>query len=172
MRSAQGKITIDRSPEAIHRYLLDISSRPEFAPAIFHDFRLARVESSGVGAAARYRLHRKLRDRYAGTTITESEPGLRLLEEGSTGRGGRVRMAIEYLLEEQPGGSTRIYWTIETYPVHLADRIREFGMRRQIRRRMPRSLRRLRDILEESPGAARGDRPSVGGLDPSWIPNP
>ncbi len=172
MRSAQAKITIDRPPEAIHEYLLDIASRPEFAPSIFHDFRLARVESYGVGAAARYRLHRKMRDRYAGTTITESVPGQRLLEEGSTGRGGRVGMAIEFLLDEQPGGSTRVTWTIETYPLNPADRIRETGMRRQIRSKMPRSLKRLRDILEESANATRGERPTIGGMDPNWVPNP
>jgi carbon monoxide dehydrogenase subunit G len=172
MRSAQGKITIDRPPEVVYEYLLDISSRPEFAPTIFHDFRLARVESKGVGAAARYRLHRKLRDRYAGTAITEVKPGARILEEGTTGRGGRVHMAIEYLLEEQPGGATKVFWTIETYPLNPADRFREIGERRSIRSRMPRSLKRLRDILEESPSAGLGDRPTIGGMDPRYIPNP
>jgi len=98
MRSAQATITIGRTPEEIFEYLLDIGSRPEFAPSVFHDFRLSRVESYGVGAGARYRLHRKLRDRYAGTTITKAVLGQRVLEEGSTGRGGRVGLAIEFAL--------------------------------------------------------------------------
>ncbi|MGB1583508.1 MAG: hypothetical protein ACPHCI_06945, partial [Solirubrobacterales bacterium] len=70
MRAARAKITIDRPIDEVYDYLLDIGTRPEFAPNVFLDFRLSRVESKGVGAGARYRLHRKLRDRYAGTTLT------------------------------------------------------------------------------------------------------
>lgn len=172
MRSAKAQLTIDRPIEEVYDYLLDIGSRPEFAPTIFRDFRLARVESKGVGAGARYRLHRKLRDRYAGTTITEAVPGERILEEGSTGRGGRVPMAIEYVLEELPGGATKVEWTIETYPLNPADRIREFRFRSQTRRKMPASLRRLRSILEKTPGVAPGERTTVAGLDAGYFPNP
>lgn len=171
MRTARANITIDRPEEAVRGYLLDIGTRPEFASALFRDFRLTRIESQGVGAGARYRLHRKMRDRYAGTTITQSNAE-GILEEGSTGRGGRVKLAIEWQLTEQPGGSTRIDWLIETYPTNFADKIREFRMRGQTRRKMRTSLRKMRGILEEAPGAQRGDRATVNGLDPEWVPNP
>lgn len=172
MRSAQAKITIDRPAEEVYEYLLDIASRTEFAPDVFRELRLARVESKGIGAGARYRLHRKLRDRYAGTTITEAASGERILEEGSTGRGGRVGMAIEFLLEGQPGGPTKVTWIIETYPLNPADRLREFRMRGPLRRRMRRGLKRLRAILEGAPDAVRGERTTVGGMDPNYVPNP
>jgi hypothetical protein len=172
VRSAQATTTIDRPPDEVFDYLLDIGSRTEFAPELFREFHLTRVEPKGIGAGARYRLHRKLRDRRAGSTITEATPGQRILEEGSTGRGGRVGLAAEYLLEEQPGGATKVTWIIETYPMNPADRLREFGERRQIKRRMKRGARRLRDILESSPDAVRGDRPTVAGLDTSYVPNP
>ncbi|MBI2690781.1 MAG: SRPBCC family protein [Solirubrobacterales bacterium] len=172
MRSAQAQITIDRSPEEIYEYLLDIASRPEFAPELFREFHLARVESKGIGAGARYRLHRKLRDRYAGTTITEGIPGQRLLEEGSTGRGGRVGMAAEFLLEEQPGGATKVTWILELYPMNPVDRMREIGQRRQINRRMKRGIRRLRGILEGVQSSVPGERPTVAGLDLTYVPNP
>lgn len=172
MRSAQARITIDRPPEEIYEYLLDIGSRTEFAPDLFREFHLTRVEPKGVGAGARYRLHRKLRDRRAGSTITQAVSGQRILEEGSTGRGGRVGMAIEFLLEEQSGGATKVTWILETYPLNPTDRLREFGERRQIQRRMKRGIKRLRGILEGAPGAVRGDRPTVAGLDPSYVPNP
>jgi hypothetical protein len=81
-------------------------------------------------------------------------------------------MAAEYLLEEQPGGATKLSWIIETYPLNPADRLREFGERRQVRRRMKRGARRLRNILEGSPDAVRGERATVAGLDTSYVPNP
>lgn len=171
MRAVRASITIDRDPRAIQEYLLDIGSRAEFAPLIHRELRLTRIDPYGVGAGARFRLHRKLRDRYAGLTITESVPG-RLLEEGSTGRGGRVGLASEYLIEEIASGVTKISWTIETYPGNPADRFREFGLRRQIRRYMKSSLRRLRGILEGSPDATPADRPTVNGMSPLHVPNP
>jgi carbon monoxide dehydrogenase subunit G len=172
MRRAQAKIKIDRPAEEVFDYLLDIASRAEFAPEIFRELRLVRIESKGVGAGSRFRLHRKLRDRYAGTTITEAVAGERILEEGSTGRGGRVGMAIEFLLEGGDAGPTTVTWTIETYPLNPVDKLRELRMRSQLRRRMRRGLKRLRAILEGAPEAAPAGGVSVGGMDRDWVPNP
>jgi carbon monoxide dehydrogenase subunit G len=172
VRAAKATIRIDRPVEQVHGYLLDYGSRPEFAPGIYRDLRLARIETVGVGAGGRFRLHRKLRDRHADTTITESVPSERILEEGATGRGGRVGMAAEFLLEEVDDGATRVQWTIETYPLNPVDKLREFRMRRQIQSQMKRSMRRLRGILEGAPGATQGERVTVGGMDRFHVPNP
>jgi uncharacterized membrane protein len=172
MRPVRAKITIHRPIDEVYDYLLDIGSRPEFAPTLFLDFRLTRVESYGVGAGARYRLHRKIRDRFAGTTITSATPFHRIYEEGSTGRGARVPLAIEYLLDERPGGATNVEVHFETHPLNLADQMRALGLRRHVKSRLPRSLKRLRDILEKSPSAAKGDRATVGGIDSNYVPNP
>jgi hypothetical protein len=81
-------------------------------------------------------------------------------------------MAAEFLLEEQSGGATKVTWILELYPMNPADRIREFGQRRQINRRMKRGIKRLRGILEGVQSSAPGERPTVAGLDPSYVPNP
>lgn len=172
MRPVRAKITIDRPIDEVYDYLLDIATRPEFAPEIFHDFRLTRVESHGQGAGARFRLHPKYRERYAGTTIVKAVPGEMVVEEGSTGRSGRVPLVIEYLLEEQPGGAVRVQAGIESSPLLLSDRVREFGLRRFVKRRLPRAVRRMRDILEGAPGAPQGERPTVAGVDRNHVPNP
>lgn len=172
MRPVQAKITVDRPIDEVFDYLLDIASRPEFAPDLFLDFRLTRVESYGQGAGSRFRLHSKIRDRYAGTTIVAATPFSAIREEGSTGRAGRVELAIEWLLEELPGGATKVEAIFATHPMNVVDRIRERGLRRHVRMRLPRSLRRLRDILEGSPSTRRGERPTVNGMDPRYVPNP
>lgn len=172
MRSAKASIRVDRPIEEVYAYLLDYASRPEFAPEIYRELRLARIESYGVGAGGRFRLHRKLRDRYAGTSITAVDPNARILEQGSTGRGGRVELAAELSLSELPGGGVRVEWTIETYPGNPVDKLREFGLRRGLARHMRSSLRRLRGILEGAPDAIRAERPTVGGMSPAHFPNP
>jgi hypothetical protein len=172
MRPVRASITIDRPIGEIFDYLLDIGSRPEFAPDLFLDFRLTRIESHGIGAGARFRLSKKLRDRYAGTTIVEAKPFELIREEGSTGRAGRVPLVIEYTFEELPGGATKVQVAVQTHPLNPVDQLREFGLRRHVRRRLPRALRRLRDILEGSPNARRGERPTINGMDPRYVPNP
>lgn len=172
MRSAQAKITIHQPPATVHEHLLDIAAHAEFAPQVFREMRLTRIESYGRGAGARFRLHRKLRDRRADLTITEVEHGVRQLEEGSTGRSNRVPLAAEFRFDEIADGVTRVTWTIETDPGNPLDRLREFGMRRQLRRHMRSSLKRLRAILEDSPDAATEPRPTVNGMSPLHVPNP
>lgn len=172
MRTVRAKITIDRPIEEVYDYLLDIATRPEFGSELFQDFRLTRVDSHGLGAGARFRLHPRVRDRFAGTTIVKAVPGEMVVEEGSTGRSGRVPLAIEYLLEEQPGGVVRVLAVFETSPLLLTDRIREFGFRRTVNRRLPRALRRMRDILEQAPRTRPGRRPTVAATDRNRVPNP
>ena len=172
MRPARAKITIDRPIAEVYDYLLDIASRPEFAPDLFLDFRLTRVESHGQGAGARFRFHPKLRERFAGTTIVRAVPCEMVLEEGSTGRTGRVSLIIEYLLEEHAGGVTVVQIGFQTCPLLPVDRIREFGLRRHVNRKLPRAARRLRDILEGAPKTRRGVRPTVAGIDQGYVPNP
>jgi hypothetical protein len=172
MRAVRAKITIDRPADEVYDYLLDIASRPEFAPDLFLDFRLSRVESYGQGAGARFRFHPKLRERFAGTTIVQAKPFELILEEGETGRSGRVPLVIEYLLDGQPDGTTQVQASIETSPLYLPDRVREYGLHRNVKRRLPRAMRRLRDILEGTPKARQGDRPTVAGVDPNYVPNP
>lgn len=172
MRPVRANTTIDRPVDEVFDYLLDIAARPEYAPDLFLDFRLTRVESHGVGAGARFRLHRRLRDRFAGTTIVRATPGELIVEEGSTGRAGRVPLVIEYLLEELPGSITRVQAGIETQPLNPVDKLREFGLRRRVKSRLPRAMGRLHDILERSPSVRPGARPTVAGVDAGYVPNP
>jgi hypothetical protein len=73
---------------------------------------------------------------------------------------------------EQSNDATRVEVGFQTHPLNLADQIRSFGLRRHVKRRLPRSMKRLRDILEGSPTASKGERATVGGMDSNYVPNP
>jgi hypothetical protein len=65
-----------------------------------------------------------------------------------------------YMLSSEPGGTTRVEYTLETVPVMLSDRLFEaLGGRAWSRRKAVKAMRRLRSILEENRG--RGVRATV-----------
>lgn len=172
MRAVTETVAINRPVDEVYGYLLDVASRPEFGPELFLDFRLARIESSGVGASARFRFGKRQRDRFAGTTIVKATPLELIREEGSTGRAGRVPLVIEYLLEAAEDGPTKVTLTFATEPLHPIDKLREFGMRRTLAKRAHKAVNRLRGILEGAQQESLGDRPTVGGFDRHRIHNP
>ena len=50
-------ITVDAPRERVFGFLLDLANRPAFTDHFMSELRLERVDSSGVGAAARFRVH-------------------------------------------------------------------------------------------------------------------
>ena len=52
--------TIDRPREEVFDYLADVANHAEFCDHYLKDWRLTRVDSSGPGAGARYRVDKRL----------------------------------------------------------------------------------------------------------------
>ena len=78
------------------------------------------------------------------------------------GKYNRIRQLGVYELEPSSSGTTKVTFTLLTEPKTLSDRLMEsFGARSWTKRKLRKSMRRLRDILEED--RARGTRPTVAG---------
>ena len=60
------------------------------------DYRLARVNPVGLGAAARFKLDLPFGNEYAELTITEVDRPRRIVEEIAVGRRGRNRSVAVY----------------------------------------------------------------------------
>src|SRR5207244_4818374 len=75
---------IDAPRERVYPLLADLAIRPAFTDHFIDEFRLERLASAGVGAAARFRI----RDRglWVETVIEETSPPYRLVERGAGGR--------------------------------------------------------------------------------------
>ena len=65
--------------------------RPSFTDHFLSDFHLTRIESTGVGAGARFRVQAPLRSVWMDTTIVEQEEPFRIVEHGQGGRANRIR---------------------------------------------------------------------------------
>lgn len=158
------KVEIDLPREQIFETIADLSLRPGFTGNYQREYRLARIESRGVGAGARFRA--RPGDTWASTQITAVDPPHRLVEEGRTGRLNRVATKTVWELVERPSGVTEVSVTFYTGPVTVFDRFTEVrqGAARKHRRGWEESLRRLRQSLE-SGLAARIEPLRVAGED-------
>jgi len=153
---------IDVPRERVFGFLMDLANRPAFMGPFLTEFRLQRLDSAGVGAAARFRVRE--RGLWMETVISEVDAPHTIIERGSGSRTGRLPVHTAWELTEAgiSGCEVRVvHWTEPKHPVdHLAERVP--GIERFYRRSLTASLRRLRTLLEE--GLAP-QRVSVGGGD-------
>jgi uncharacterized protein YndB with AHSA1/START domain len=153
MRAFTSSITIDAPREQVFDYLVDIANHAAFSDHYLKDFRLERIESRGVGAAARFRIALG-RSLWGEIGIAELERPYRIALEGEAGRLGRVKVHVTYRLTPAGQGMTRLEYELSTTPATRTAELRAMlGGRTWLRLQSGRALRRLARVLEE--GQAR-----------------
>lgn len=168
MGPVSASMPIDVPRERVFAFLEDLANRPAFMGRFLGDFRLQRLDSSGVGAAARYRVRE--RGLWTETVIVEVEPPYRIIEEGRASRLGRMPVHMAWEVTEAGISSCEVKVVHWTEPSHLLDRLAERapGIERWYGRALRGALAQLREILEaDSPvsrvAIAGGDRvPGAG----------
>jgi uncharacterized protein YndB with AHSA1/START domain len=164
MRPISASISIDAPREHVFEFLCDLANRPAFSDHFMREFRLERLESSGIGAAARFKVNPPPgKAMWLETVIEGVEPAYRIYEHGRGGRSDRIPVSTSWELTEGPGETTDVTLTHSTEPSNPVDRIREgLGARRWWRRRWARALRHLKQALESDRPV---ERVHVGGGD-------
>jgi uncharacterized protein YndB with AHSA1/START domain len=162
---------IDVPREHVFETLADLSRRPAFTDHFLSGFHLTRIESTGVGAGARFRVEAPLRKIWMDTTIVELDRPYRVIERGRGGRANRIPHHTVWELTEGPGTLTSVRLSHWTEPASI-DRGLEMlsaGSTWQ-ERGWRQALRRLRDGLES--GAWEAERIAVAGGNrhPTGIP--
>jgi uncharacterized protein YndB with AHSA1/START domain len=155
--------TVDAPRERVFTYLSDIANHAEFSDHYLSEFRLERLDSSGLGAAARWRMDFPLARRWGDATITEIEPPHLIVLEGSSGRFGRIKTRAEYRLVPAGGDMTRVDYRYESETSNPVDRFKEsLGMRGWLRRKARRGLARMARVIEEGAPSTHAVRPAAG----------
>jgi hypothetical protein len=157
MGPVNAELAIDVSREDAFDFIGDLSNRPAFTDHFITDFHLLRIESTGVGAGARFRFTAPPQAIWMDTTIIELERPQRISERGRGGRWNRIPSATEWELIAGPGSLTTVRVTYWTEPSHPLDRLKEVlgGASIWYRRDWAAALRRLRDLLESEEGPGR-----------------
>ena len=151
MREVTVSAVISAPREDVFDFVCDLAARPSFTDHYMDDYRLARVQPIGVGAAARFKLDAPLANEYAELTITKADRPRQIVEEIRVGRRGRNRSVAVYDFTRESGTVTRVELTTFSEPATVVDRLKEIGAAGWIRRKTRKSLERLRMIFEEPP---------------------
>ena len=147
---------IDAPREQVFPLLADLACRPGFMDHFQQSFRLERLESKGVGAAARFRVEPPRNGAWAETVIERLDAPHMIQERGHSGRWSRVPTRTVWELLEGPGSGMTVKVAFWTQPTHPLDRLKELGGSRWYRRQLEGALERLREVAEsEQPQGVR-----------------
>jgi uncharacterized protein YndB with AHSA1/START domain len=148
------KTPIDAPRERVYELLCDLAARPAFTDHFVSDYRLQRLESSGVGATARFRLLAP--GLWVETVITDVAPPHRIHERGAGGRWDRIPITTSWELLESGSGGCEVTLRFMTAPSHPLDRLREKRRgERYYRRQWSIALSRLKQLIESGRPPAR-----------------
>jgi uncharacterized protein YndB with AHSA1/START domain len=166
MGPVSAEVEVDVPRRRVYEAIGDLGRRPSFTDHFLDGFHLTRIEPSGVGAGARFRLRQPPRSVWMDTAIAELEPPQRIVERGRGGRGNRIPVTTVWELLEGSGSLVRVrvsHWTEPSNPLDRAlERLTGAAVRTE--RDWREALRRLRDQLEsERPPA---DLAGVAGGNP------
>jgi uncharacterized protein YndB with AHSA1/START domain len=153
--------TISAPREHVFDFVVDLAARPAYTDHYLEDYRLARANPVGKGAAARF----KMRGQYAELSIREADRPRRIVEELRVGRRGRNRGIAVYEFLPEAGGTTRVELTSYGEPATPIDRLKEVGLAGWVRRNTKKALERLRMVFEDPPREPLA-RVSVAGFEP------
>jgi uncharacterized protein YndB with AHSA1/START domain len=149
MGPISAETTIDAPRERVFELVSDLAARPSFCDHFQRELRLQRIESRGVGAAARFRVEAPRMTMWMETVIDEVDPPHRVFERGGGGRLDRIPAYTVWELESGAGPGTEARVTFWTEPSHPVDRIREhLGAEGWLRRQFSRALERLKELAE------------------------
>src|SRR3954451_23087738 len=165
MRQETVDVHISAPREEVFDFVADLGGRPAWTDHYLKDFRLARPNPYGLGAAARFILRAPLAKEYVELAIVEYDRPRRIVEEAHVGRRGRNHSLAVYEFEQELGGLTHVELTTFSEPATVIDRFRQTGAAGWVKRNTKMALERLRLVFEEPP-----DRPlarvSVAGYEP------
>jgi uncharacterized protein YndB with AHSA1/START domain len=162
VRSFTSSITIDAPRERVFDYLADIANHVEFSDHYLKDFRLERLDSSGVGAAASFRVAFGS-SLWGEIVIAELERPYRLVLDGQTGRIGRVKTHAVYTLTPYGQDMTQLDYQVSSTPGKKIDKFRAMlGGRIWLKLQTRKALRRLARVLEKGEPRAHAARVAAG----------
>jgi uncharacterized protein YndB with AHSA1/START domain len=132
--------------EKVYDFLDVLANHEQFTDHFMLDWEVSGPER-GVGAKANVRVKATGEKDWTDMEIVEADAGHRIVEEGTGGSGGKRRTRGTYVLEDLPGGGTRIIFTLEFLSLPTSERLMGPMQRAYVRRVNGKAMRRLAERL-------------------------
>jgi hypothetical protein len=141
MKPVTVSVTVPNARDEVYAFLDVLANHEPFTDHMMVDWTYSGPPS-GVGARARMRLRKAGRPDWIDLEVLESDPPRRSIER-AVSAGGRRRTQGTYVLNERPGGGTRISFEFAWLQVPLIERLGAPITRSVVRRGNRRALERL-----------------------------
>jgi Polyketide cyclase / dehydrase and lipid transport len=151
MKPVSVSVEVPQSRHEVYDFLDVLGNHEQFTDHFLLDCQVSGPVS-GVGAKARMRVKSPGPDDWLDMEVTDAEPP-RTTSEESVSANGQRRTRGTYVLDELPGGGTRISFELAWLEAPLRERLGAPLTRAVVRRANARSLRRLAEILGSDPVA-------------------
>ena len=138
-------IEVPQPREEVYDVLDVLAAHEEFTDHMLRDWDCSGP-ARGVGGMARVTAVVAGRSESIEIEVVAAQRPLRIVER-NTGAGGRRVAHGTYLLNELPGGGTRIFFKYAWQTAPLSERLAAPLIRRLLRRANQQALRRLADLL-------------------------
>ena len=166
MRQVTVDAHISAPREKVFDFVADLAARPAYTDHYLKDYRLARANPYGLGAAARFRLDAPFSRQYGELEVVEFERPRKIVEEARLGRLGRSRSLAVYEFITETGGNTRVELTTYSEPANALEALKQLGAAGWMRRQTRIALERLRMVFEE-PSERPLARATIAGYEPT-----
>jgi uncharacterized protein YndB with AHSA1/START domain len=167
MNPIRAQVTISAPREEVFDLIADLSARPGWCGHYQRDYHLTRPRASGKGAGARFRLKARLTKTYVELIVVEAARPRLIREELRMWRLGRTRGFAEYELEPVGRAATRVLLTVWTEPATRLDAFKESRARGWLKRKLNKSLNRLRQVFEDDRRKKPLERATIAGYEPA-----
>jgi hypothetical protein len=142
-------VEVPNPPHGVYEYLEVLGNHEEFMDHFMVDWELSGPPR-GVGAKANVRVKATAEKDWTDVEIVEADSGRRLVEETIGGPRGKRRTRGTYLLQELPGGGTRIGFELEFLEMPTGERLMGPLNRAYVKRVNGKAMRRLAERLTAS----------------------
>jgi len=156
MKPVRSTITVPQPRGQVYELLDVLGAHEAFTDHFLVDWDTSGPRS-GVGARARMRVKRPGPPDWLDMEVIAAEPPRTNVEESVSAK-GRRRTRGTYVLDELPGGRTRISFELAWLEAPLSERLAAPLTRWVVRRNNDRSLRRLAEQLGARPRTDGGVR--------------
>jgi hypothetical protein len=147
MKPIRVSVDVPDPREEVFAFLDVLGNHEQFTDHLLVDWECSGPER-GVGARAHVRVRTGGRSEVIDMEVISADPPVTNTER-SVGAGGRRVTTGTYVLEELPGGGTRITFELAWLKAPLSERLAGPLVRSLMRRENARAMRRLADLLAE-----------------------